>query len=364
MLETWKDIVVETPALYVGWGGLLIGIVFGFVVNRTNFCTMGSVSDILSFGDYRRFRSWLLAIAVAIVGVAFLQKLEIVNTADSLYQTSQFGWGANIVGGLLFGVGMVFAGGCLSKNLVRAGGGDMRSLVVLVVTGIFGFMTIGGIIGPWRVAIFGPMTTDLSGIGLETQGLAEFLAYALGMPGDTVGLALLVIVTLGLLVYCFKDAGFRTSALHLYAGFGIGICVVAGWFLTGLAFSEFASDPSAPISLSFVRPTGDTLDYLMRYTALGAPGFGVVTLIGTLLGSFIAAISSRSFNLATFADSPDTYRNLFGAALMGIGGVLALGCTVGQGLSGLSTLAMGSIITFIFIIVGGIIGIKTMEHFA
>ena len=126
MIETLKEIVVGSPGYYVGWGGLMIGIAFGFIVYRTNFCTMGSISDILSFGDYSRFRSWLLAGAVAIMGVAGLQALGVMNTADSMYLTPSFAWLANIVGGLLFGFGMVFSGGCLSRNLVRAGGGDLR----------------------------------------------------------------------------------------------------------------------------------------------------------------------------------------------------------------------------------------------
>jgi len=173
----------------------------------------------------------------------------------------------------------------------------------------------------------------------------------------------LVVVSLVLLGICFKDPGFRSSPVHLIAGVGIGVLVVVGWLLTGLAFDEFANAPIPPISLTFVRPTGDSLDYLMRITALGAPGFGVVTLLGTILGGTLAALSSNSFHLATFADTSDTLRNVFGAAMMGIGGVLALGCTIGQGLTGFSTLAMGSVITFVFIILGGIVGMKAMERF-
>ncbi len=362
MLDAWKEIVIEAPEFYIGWGGLLIGFVFGFVVLRTNFCTMGSISDMLTFGDFRRFRSWLLAIAVALLGVWVLQFLGVLNTADSIYLTPNLGWAAGIVGGLMFGFGMVFAGGCLSKNLVRAGAGDMRSLMVLMMTGVFGFMTIGGLLGPLRVTLFSPLSIDMGNFGLETQGLGEVASNLTGMDLSTASLVVVLLVAGGLLFYCFKDAGFRSSPSHLIAGVGIGLCVVAGWFLTGLAYDEFA--PVAPISLSYVRPTGDTLDYLMRFTALGAPGFGVVTLAGALLGGFVGALSNKSFALATFASTQDTYRNMFGSAFMGIGGVLALGCTVGQGLTGISTLAIGSVIAFIAIVIGGIAGIKAMEHLA
>lgn len=361
MIETWKEIVAESPAFYVGWGGLLIGFVFGFVVYRTNFCTMGSISDMLSFGDFRRFRSWLLAAAVSILGVAGLSYLGVADVTTSMYLTPEFGWLANIVGGIFFGFGMVFAGGCISRNLVRAGSGDMRSALVLVVTGLFGYMTIGGILGPLRVALFGPATISLGERGLETQSSAEILSVISGIDPATAGAIVTVVLAGGLLAYCFRDRSFRISPVHVFAGVAIGLCVVAGWSLTGLAQDDFADEPVALISLTFVRPTGDTLDYLMRFTALGAPSFGVVTLLGTLLGGFAGALSSRRLTLTTFADKNDTVRNIFGAALMGVGGVLALGCTVGQGLTGVSTLAVGSILTLVFIVIGGVAGVKTLE---
>lgn len=362
MLETWKEIVIESPDFYIGWGGLAIGFVFGFIVLRTNFCTMGSISDFMSFGDFRRFRSWMLAIAVALVGVWVLQFVGVVNTADSIYLTPNLGWGGAVVGGLMFGFGMVFAGGCLSKNLVRAGAGDLRSLLVLMMTGLFGFMTIGGLIGPLRVMLFGPLTVNMGDFGMQTQGLGELTSNVTGLDLSTASLVVVLVVAAGLGFFVFKDKGFRSSPSHVIAGIGIGLCVLAGWFLTGLAYDEFA--PVAPISLSYVRPTGDTLDYLMRFTALGAPSFGVVTLVGALLGGFVGSLTSKSFHFATFANVQDTYRNMFGAAFMGIGGVLALGCTVGQGLTGISTLAIGSVIAFLAIVGGGIAGIKAMEWLA
>jgi len=145
MLDALKEIVTGSPGFYVAWGGLLIGLTFGFIVFRTNFCTMGSISDILTFGDYGRFRAWLLAGAVAMVGVTILQLVGVMSAADTMYMTPRFGWLGNVVGGLMFGFGMVYAGGCVSRNLVRAGGGDMRSLVILIIAGIFAFMTIGGL---------------------------------------------------------------------------------------------------------------------------------------------------------------------------------------------------------------------------
>jgi hypothetical protein len=325
---------------------------------------MGSISDILSFGDYRRFRSWLLAAAVGILGVAVIQGLDVTDVTQTMYLTPSFSWGANIAGGLLFGFGMVFSGGCISRNLVRAGSGDLRSLVVLIITGIFAYITIGGILGPLRVAIFTAPTIDMTAMGMETQSLGSILSVVTGMDTAAASLSTVIAVAGILLLYCFWDKGFRTSANHLVAGVGLGLCVVAGWFLTALAFDDFADVPVQLISLSFVRPAGDSLEYLMRYTALGAPGFGIVTTAGALVGGFLGALSRKRLHLTTFADKNDSIRNMFGAALMGVGGVLALGCTVGQGLTGVSTLAIGSILTFIFIVVGGVIGVKSMEALA
>jgi len=364
VIEIYREIVVNSSAAFIGWGGLIIGVVFGFLVYRTNFCSMGSISDMMTFGDFRRFRSWMLAIAVAVVGVGALQMTGIMDASNSMYLSPNFGWLGNAVGGVIFGYGMVFAGGCMSKNLVRAGGGDLRAGVVLIIAGIVAFMTIGGILGPVRVAVFGPATTNLTEIGLTTQSSSEMLAHISGIAPQTATWIVMVIVVGALGFYCFKDAGFRKSPVHLIAGVGVGLSVVAGWALTGFAYSDFADVPQNPVSLTFVRPSGDTLDYLMRFTALGAPRFAVVTTLGTLLGGFLAALSNRSFKFDTFADASDTLRTIFGAILMGIGGVVALGCTVGQGLSGISTLAMGSFIATAFIILGGVAGIKTMEAIA
>ncbi|HET7056905.1 MAG TPA: YeeE/YedE thiosulfate transporter family protein, partial [Thermomicrobiales bacterium] len=154
----------------------------------------------------------------------------------------------------------------------------------------------------------------------------------------------------------------RKSPVHIASGVGVGLCVVAGWAVTGLAFDELADRPVAPISLTFVRPAGDSLEWLQRYTALGLPGFGVATVIGSILGAFATAVAMKRFAITTFSDKGDTIHVLSGSALMGVGGVLALGCTVGQGITGVSTLAVGSFIAFAAIVTGGVIGMKAFER--
>lgn len=360
MMEALRELITEGAPFYLALGGFLLGMVFGYIIFRTNFCAMGSISDIMNFGDHRRFRAWLLAGAIAILGANLLAFWGIVDLGKSMYLNPTFNWLGNIIGGLMFGFGMVLAGGCTTRNLVRVGGGDMRSLVVLLMVGLFAYMTIGGILAPARDYLQRMTAVDLGEVGSQSAG--DVLGAVTGLDAAMLTWLVLVVLVLGLLIYCFKDANFRSSPTNLVAGFGIGICIVLGWALTGLAYDEFAEQPLNPISLTYVRPTGDTWEYLARFTADMMPAFGVASVAGALLGAFIAALVGGKFHFAGFADSADTFRNLAGGALMGSGGVIALGCTIGQGVTGFSTLALGSMIALVAIIVGGVAGVKYMER--
>lgn len=354
-----RDFIIANAPAAMAIGGLIIGFVFGWIVFRTNFCTMGSISDFMSFGDYRRFRAWILAAATALIGAQALNAAGVVDLSRSMYLSSQLDWFGNIAGGFLFGLGMVFAGGCASRNLVRAGGGDLRSLIVLIVVGLFAYMSIGGLLGPIRADLSERTAIKLSGIG--STSLGDVLAHLSGLDASSAAWLATAIIASAALIYCFKDGEFRGSPTHIIAGIGIGFCIIAGWALTGMAFDELAAQPIPIISLTYVRPTGDTIEWLQRYTAAPVPGFAVTSTLGALFGAFAASFTAGRFKFTTFASPSDTLRNLFGAALMGIGGVMALGCTIGQGITGVSTLAIGSFLTLLAIVVGGIVGIKRME---
>lgn len=353
------DAIADNGPLFLAVGGLLIGLAFGAIVFRTNYCAMGALSDIVSFADYRRFRAWVLAATTALIGAQLLHVAGVVQLDKSMYLAPTFNWLGNVAGGVIFGFGMVFAGGCPSRNLVRAGAGDMRALLVLVVLGLFAYMTIGGIIAPVRAAL--EQATSFR-LGAPTQGLGDILGAATGLARGTGGTVFTVLLGAAGLAFCFADFRFRNSPVHILSGLGVGATVVAGWALTGLAFDEMAARPTPPISLTYVRPAGDALEWLMRYTAAPMPGFGVASVLGALIGAFAAAMAAGRFRVATFSDAADTLRNLLGAALMGIGGVMALGCTVGQGITGVSTLALGSLVTFAAIVAGGVYGLKVLER--
>jgi uncharacterized membrane protein YedE/YeeE len=361
-MTTLRDTIAQNGPIALTLGGLTIGALFGAIVYRTNFCTMGSIADMVSFGDYRRFRAWLLAIATAIVGAHWLQHAGVVDLSKSMYLAPNVNWLGHVAGGLMFGFGMVFAGGCPSRNLARVGGGDLRSLFALIVLGIFAYMTIGGLLGPPRAWLEQATAISLSGIGAPTQGLDAVVSALFEMAPIAADLAVIGVVVGAIVAYCFTDQRFRASPTHFLSGLGVGLCVVAGWAVTGLAFDELSDKPVAPISLTYVRPTGDTLEWVQRFTALGWPGFGVASVFGAVLGAFVVAKSMRRFQITTFSDKADTIRVLMGASLMGVGGVMALGCTIGQGITGLSTLAIGSFLAFAGIVTGGACGVKVLER--
>jgi len=360
-MSSVRDLMSADPALSLAGGGTLLGFVFGAITYRTNFCTMGALSDILNLGDWRRFRSWMLAIAVAIAGAQALDWAGVVVLAKSMYLGPQLSWLGNILGGLMFGYGMVLTGGCVSRNIVRAGGGDLRALLSLAVLGIFAYMAIGGLLGPARAAVEQATAVSLVPGTAATQGIGDILAGLSGRPMPGLGLAIGLAASAGLLIYCLRDPDFRRSPIHILAGLGVGLAVTAGWALTGLAYDELAARPTVPASITYVRPTGDTLEWMMRYTALGLPGFGAATLLGALAGAALTALAMGRFRLTTFADPADTMRNLGGAALMGVGGVAAGGCTIGQAVTGISTLALGSLLTILGIVAGGVWALKALE---
>jgi hypothetical protein len=347
-------------------GGLVIGFVFGWVVNRTNFCTMGSISDLMTFGDSRRFRAWVLAAVVALVGAQALQAAGITSVRGSFYAVPTLNWLGNLAGGAMFGFGMVLAGGCASRNVARVGGGDLRALVTLMVIGVFAYMTIGGLLGPLRSVLERATAIDLTGMSasFQTQTVGTLIAPIGRWDAGTLDLAAAAAIAAAGLAYCLSGAAFRASRVHIWSGLLIGLCVVAGWALSGLAFDELAREPVAPQSLSYVRPTGDTMEWLQRFTAVPVPGFGVTSLLGALAGAFAAARLAGRFSLTTFADVADTLRNLAGAALMGVGGVMASGCTIGQALTGVSTLAVGSFLTFAAIVAGAVSALRHLERTA
>jgi uncharacterized membrane protein YedE/YeeE len=349
-----------TATITVGIGGFVIGLVFGAVVQRTNFCTMGGISDLVLMGDGRRFRAWLLAIAVAIIGTQALHFSGVIDINKSIYLTPNFGWLGAILGGAMFGFGMTQAGGCGSKTLVRFGAGNLKSFVVTLVLGITAYMTLRGLFALARVQLETATNVDLKTRGLDNQNLGEMAGAAIGLPAGPARAAAAAALALVFLIFCFKDAMFRRSGHNIAAGVIIGLLAVAGWVVTGiLAADEFNPVPLA--SITFVAPVGESLQYLMTFTG-SAINFGIAVVGGVIAGSFLMAVTTGTFQIESFTDRNDFVRHFAGGALMGVGGVMALGCTIGQGITGMSTLALGSLIAWLSIIGGGYLGIRYLEE--
>lgn len=343
----------------VGLGGFTIGLVFGAVVQRTNFCSMGGISDLILMGDARRFRAWLLAIAVAIIGSQALDFSGVIDINRSIYLSANLGWLGAIIGGGMFGFGMTQTGGCGSRTLVRFGAGNLKSLIVMLVLGIVAYMTLRGLLALPRVQIEAT-NIDLTTRGLNNQNLGEIAGRAIGVPMATARAVVAVAFALLFLFICFKDESFRRSPDNIVGGLVVGFAAVAGWIVTGvLAKDEF--EPVQLASITFVAPVGESLQYLMTFTGAKL-NFGIALVGGVIVGSFLMAIATGSFRVETFVDREDLARHLSGATLMGCGGVLALGCTIGQGVTGMSTLALGSLLAWLSILGGGYLGIKYLEE--
>ncbi|MGH6816348.1 MAG: YeeE/YedE family protein, partial [Hyphomicrobiaceae bacterium] len=300
-----NGVLAENAPVALALGGVAIGMAFGAVTHRTNFCTLGALSDIVALNDYRRLRAWVLAVAVAVLGTQGLQAAGIVDLTRSMYLAPTLNWFGHVAGGAMFGVGMALAGGCASRNLTRAGSGDLRALTTLIVLGIFAYMTIGGVIGPVRAGVERATAVDLAARAAPTQSLRDIAAATLGTQAATSGPMLAAALAATLLAWCFLSGNFRSSPRHIVSGLGVGLCVIAGWALTGLAADDFAAQPIRPASLTFVRPTGDTLDWLQRFTALGLPGFGAATVLGTMLGAGASAAVRGHFRVVAFTDRGD-----------------------------------------------------------
>lgn len=373
------------------WSVFAIAVVLGAVVNKTNFCTMGAVSDWVNMGDTGRFRAWLLAIAVAVLGVVFLEPAGLVEAGAAFppYRAGQLIWAENLLGGILFGIGMTLASGCGNKCLVRIGGGNLKSILVFLVIAAIAYFMINPFPGTdqtlFTVLFYDwirPLAVDLGAsqdLGTLVAGSEQAL-QARTIIGAVLGVLLLVIA--------FSSRDFRGSFDNVLGGLAVGLAVLAAWYVTSNAIIDADGEqyslqayaqqwdflaesdagkpadtrPLAPQSFTFINPMGQMAGYTASGFQRAYLTFGVMAVFGVVLGSLLWSVVNRSFRLEWFSSFRDFVNHLLGATLMGFGGVLALGCTIGQGITGISTLALGSFIAFGGIVLGSALTMKIQYY--
>jgi hypothetical protein len=346
-----------TNVHYVALWGFGIAVVFGFVANKTHFCVMGAISDVIHMGSKGRLGAWLLAMGIAVLGTQALQLAGIIDVGESRYLGPNFMWLSYIVGGVLFGIGMTLAAGCGQRNLVRFGGGDLKAFVVLLVMGVSAYMTLRGLFGVVRINLVDPASVDLAELGLRDQSMVSAVQSLTGIDnGRLVRGLLTALIGGGLLAYALKQRALRESMDNILVGVVIGACVIAGWTVTGfLGVDDF--DPVPVESMSFISSSGNSINYLMSFTG-ATINFGIALIFGMITGSFVYAVISRNFRIETFSNRAQMVSHLVGGALMGFGGVLSVGCTIGQGVTGMSSLAMGSLLATVAIVFGSALTMK------
>lgn len=327
--------------------GLLIGLAYGVVGLLSGFCLLSSLRGWWAEGDSRLARTFALALAVAVVATQLLAGYGAVDLTKSVYLQPSFSAPVMFVGGLLFGYGMVLANGCGSRALVLLGRGNLRSLVVLIVLGISAQMTLRGLIAPMRIAVLQASTIKPARLTLPAL---------LGGGGMSVRLAVALVIAATLGAFAFAHAPFRRAGGQIVAGIAVGLLVAAGWFATGyLGADEF--NPAAVTSLTFIAPVVDGLQYAMLSTGLTL-NFGITTVTGVFAGSLLTALATRRFHWEGYASPQHMLRSITGAGLMGSGGAMALGCSIGQGITGISTLALSSFVAVAGILLGTAAGLR------
>ena len=362
---------------YLVWF-FVIALIFGALANKANFCTMGAVADWANFGDLNRMRSWVLAIALTVIGVGVLEYLGIIDmslttsneTSTPPYRFSNFVWLRHLVGGVMFGIGMSLASGCGNKTLVRLGEGNLKSLVVLLmITAGAALMFFTSFDYNVFLQWMNPLSIDFGEMGASGQDIASIIAITTDSE-ESATLRLLVPLTVGgiQLIWVFMSAEFRKQWLLIFTGIVVGGLALLGWYLTagpeGLVLIEeieFMDEPpyaSGAQSVTFIGPTAHLAQYIYRGFDFAYLSLGVILLFGVVTGSFLYTLIFRRIRIEWFVAWDDFFRHIIGGLLMGIGGVLALGCTIGQGITGFSTMALGSFVSITGIVVSSMMTMK------
>lgn len=333
--------------------GIAAGVVLGFVARLNRFCTLSALERFWYSGDATGLRTWVLAATVAMLATQGLAAAGLADIRDSFYLRPYLGLSGAILGGLMFGFGMAMVGTCAFGAVVRLGGGSLRSLVVLLVIGLTAIATQRGLLGQLRIALVDDLAIDLTAIG--GQSIPRLVSWLAGFDATV---PVIVLLGGGLLAWIFGDAGFRRRRAQIATGTTVGLVIAFGWAAT----SYFATISFEPVQIeagSFSVPVGDVIVHVITYTGT-VPDYGVGLVVGAVIGAGLAAWYRHDGRWEACDDARELSRHLAGGALMGVGGVFAMGCTIGQGVTGFSTLAASAPIAFASILIGARLGLSWM----
>lgn len=329
--------------------GLIGGVVLGLAARYGRFCTLGAIEDLLYSSDDRRMRMWGLAIGTAIICTQAALAFGLLEGTQTAYLDRVWNPVATIVGGLLFGYGMALSGNCGYGALARMGGGDLRSFVILLVMGLSAYIVMSGPLAHFRVWLF-----SVEEGATTPQGFGQLLETRAGISPALTGL----VIGGAIITFSAASAAMRRSPSHIIWGVAVGLAIASGWVGTyWIAETGFGNEPVE--THSFAAPIGDTLYYLM--TASGNTlSFSVGSVAGVLIGAFAGSFSRGHFRWEACEDPRELKRQMLGGAIMGPGAVLAVGCSVGQGISAFSVLAYSAPVTFIAIFAGAAFGLRQL----
>lgn len=343
MLETLGE--ANSAALI----GLIGGIALGLAARIGRFCTLGAIEDLLYGSDDRRMRMWGIAIATAIIGTQTALAFGYLDGAETAYLDRVWNPIGTIVGGLLFGYGMALSGNCGYGALARLGGGDLRSFVIVIVLGLSAYFVMSGPLAHLRVWLF-PADTG----AVTPQGFGQLAERTMGISPAVTGLVIGGLI----LALALSSRTMRQSSGHIFWGVIVGLAILTGWVGTfWIAMTGFDAEPIE--THTFAAPIGDTIFYAM--TASGnALSFSVGSVLGVVSGAALGSYSKGHFRWEACEDPRELKRQIIGAALMGPGAILAVGCSVGQGISAFSVLAYSAPVASLAIFAGAALGLRQL----
>ena len=329
--------------------GLFGGGLLGLAARLGRFCTLGAIEDLLYGGSDTRMRMWGLAIGLSVMGSFALMASGAFDPRASYYLSIGFMPLAAILGGLTFGYGMALAGNCGYGAIARLGGGDFRSFVIVLVMGVSAYLVLSGPLAHLRDWAFPQQAA--SG---PVPGIAHALGRMAGVPPEWPGLLLGALICLAALA----SRDFRADGRALFWSSVVALAILSGW-AGSYHVAQQGFDGLQTVSHSFSAPVGETLLYAMIGSAI-SPSFGVGSVTGVALGAFAGSLVKGHFRWEACEDPRELRRQITGAGLMGAGAVIALGCTVGQGLSAFSVLAYSAPLTCAGIFAGAALGLRQL----